>query len=576
MLRGIFKNISMKIVRIIQLSFSLFFLISTYMISQDTLYVSDHGYSIDHQKKLIIINERADDVYTASGVWLSDYYELTQEVDTLQIGQGYSVVNSNGENYTMYLSELPLISIKPEEEIVDEPRTLACFMMTESDGTIIHSNIGVEFRGRFSQTYDKKSLRIEFWNDTTGDDTENYSLLGMRDDDDWNLQAMYNEPMRLRNKSAFDLWRQIDTLYYQEEESKAINGVHYEYVELFVNDEYRGVYGLSERVDRKQLRLKKEDDGEIRGELYKGILKDVGVLFTGAPSFDNLEDTWKGYEYDYPDIIDWTELHKTVSFVVGTDEEMFLESVSSVFDIDNLVNYFIFLNLTRAEDNTGKNIFLAKYDVNEPYFYVPWDLDGIFGMRWDGVRWRITDDILSNGLYDRLLDDTREDGFVALLKQRWTRLRSEVITTENINEIVNANFSYLSYNGIYERERIAWPNTKILNENTGNYTTDWLIERIAFLDQAFDNLDVVSSNIDINNQIDWSIIPNPSFGMVRLQSNREIKQVVVLTQNGIKVKESTAQDVTQIDLQDLPKGMYFIRIVDSAGDIGVKKVVLVN
>ena len=140
-------------------------------------------------------------------------------------------------------------------------------------------------------------------------------------------------------------------------------------------------------MDRKQLRLKKEDDGEIRGELYKGILKDVGVLFTGAPSFDNLEDTWKGYEYDYPDIIDWTELHKTVSFVVGTDEEMFLESVSSVFDIDNLVNYFIFLNLTRAEDNTGKNIFLAKYDVNEPYFYVPWDLDGIFGMRWDGVRW---------------------------------------------------------------------------------------------------------------------------------------------------------------------------------------------
>ena len=88
--------------------------------------------------------------------------------------------------------------------------------------------------------------------------------------------------------------------------------------------------------------------------------------------------------------------------------------------------------------------------------------------------------------------------------------------------------------------------------------------------------DSVSSNIDINNQIDWSIIPNPSFGIVSFQSNKEIKQVVVLTQNGIKVKESTAQDVTQIDLQDLPNGMYFIRIVDSAGDIGVKKVVLVN
>ena len=228
---------------------------SVNLMSQDTLFISEYSYGIDHSKKLIVINEKVDIASSIRGVALSDYYEFSDITDTLVIGIPYIVSLANGELYQLYFTELPLVKINPQEEIVDEPRRLADFSMIEHDGTMTVHNIGVEYRGGFSQSFDKKSLRIEFWNDSLGDDTENISLLGMRSDDDWNLQAMYNEPMRLRNKSAFDIWRQIDTLDYQSEEPKAINGVHYQYVELFINDEYKGVYGLSERIDRKQLRL---------------------------------------------------------------------------------------------------------------------------------------------------------------------------------------------------------------------------------------------------------------------------------------------------------------------------------
>ena len=167
--------------------------------------------------------------------------------------------------------QLPIVTIEPSEDILDEPRTLVQFTLTEHDGTQTISPIGIEYRGGYSQSYDKKSMRIEFWDDATGDDTSNVSLLDMRSDDDWSLQAMYNQSLHLRSKSAFDLWGEIDTLCYIDQEPEPVNGVHYEYIEVFINDGYRGVYGLSERVDHKQLRLKKEYEGIIRGELYKEI-----------------------------------------------------------------------------------------------------------------------------------------------------------------------------------------------------------------------------------------------------------------------------------------------------------------
>ena len=556
------------------LSFLLFCLFSFNLVSQDTLVISDHSYGIDHTKRLILINEEIDVIQPISGLQLSDYFQFDESVDSLAIGVPYTVSANNGEQYQLYFTELPIVTIIPQAEIVDEPRRLANFAMTEGDGKRTVHDIGIEYRGGFSQSFDKKSLRIEFWNDPYGDDTENFSLLGMRSDDDWNLQAMYNEPMRLRNKSAFDLWRQIDTLYYQVEESKAINGVHYRYVEVFINDDYRGVYGLSERIDRKQLRLKKNDDEETRGELYKGIWWDDAVLFRGAPLYDNSVDTWSGWEHQYPDEVNWSTLHQAVTFLVDEEEQVFQDSIGDLFDIANLVNYFIFLNVTRAEDNTGKNTYLAKYDADEPFFYVPWDLDGVFGMRWDGIRWRVTDDILSNGLYDRLLNDRREDGFIAQLKQRWTMLRRQIITVENIDEIMNANFTYLSDNGIYERERIAWPNTELLDENTGTYTRDWLYERIRYLDQAFENLDVITNNEETSTLFEFDVNPNPSFGIVTILSDKKINEIQVFTESGSLVKEAYGDDISQIDLRSTLQGIYFIKVVNETGEAGIRKLVI--
>lgn len=376
------------------------------------------------------MNQEVDEVNAQSPfgqfskIVLGNEFEMLQLISNFEYGEDYPVKNElTSDDYSLYFTRLPIISITTANTIVDEPRLHAYFFMSEPGQEITSSSIGIEYRGGWTQTLPKKSLRIEFWEDLEGNETKDVSLLGMRSDDDWNLQAMFNEPLRFHNTTCFELWRKIDTLYYMNEEPDAINGIHMKYVEVFINGDYHGVYGLGERIDRKQLKLKKHN-GTMRGELYKGSEWDAATLFMDAPMYNNDTVVWSGFEYEHPEEeIDWENLHDFVSFVAHASEQDFLDNYPSYLKTGNAVNYFIFMNLLRATDNRGKNTYIAKYSTDEPYFIVPWDLDGTFGVAWDGSNENKTDDILSNGFFDRLLNDCSPNGFVEQLQSRWAFLR---------------------------------------------------------------------------------------------------------------------------------------------------------
>jgi penicillin-binding protein 1C len=95
---------------------------------------------------------------------------------------------------------------------------------------------------------------------------------------------MFNEPLRLRSSIAANLWTQIHQPYYKNKEPEAKSGFGVKYVGVFKNNEYYGVYQLSESVDRKQLKLKKSKNKSIYGELYKAN------AYEGGPSFESLKE----------------------------------------------------------------------------------------------------------------------------------------------------------------------------------------------------------------------------------------------------------------------------------------------
>ena len=179
-------------------------------------------------------------------------------------------------------ASFPVVRITTDGPIVNTPAVHGIIRVTDTAGMTIEMHAGFKIRGTSSQQYDKKSYRVELWADSTGTVMADTTFLGMRSDDDWNLEAMWAQPLRLRDKVANELWMELYQLPYLETEPEALPGIRMEYVDLYLNDSYVGVYTFTERMDRKQLGLRKYN-GNLRGLLFKGN-------GPGAPTFDTLPD----------------------------------------------------------------------------------------------------------------------------------------------------------------------------------------------------------------------------------------------------------------------------------------------
>jgi hypothetical protein len=144
----------------------------------------------------------------------------------------------------------------------------------------------IKWRGGITNTDDKhkRNYNIKFDDDI--------KLFDMRKDNNWMLDAGQPDVFRMRNRIAMDLWNDMaHKPYYADKEPKALNGVRGCIVEVFLNDEYRGIYNLSEKLDRKQLKLKKVDEsGEIHGILYKGKTWENTSMNDSIYNYDNNSD----------------------------------------------------------------------------------------------------------------------------------------------------------------------------------------------------------------------------------------------------------------------------------------------
>lgn len=537
-------------------------------LGQTMAVIEENMYQIDHGKRLIVVNQDLDTVNNQMAedeshfaeIQLGEEFQLINEIVEFSIGQSYEVKKTDSEEvYALYFSPFPLINITTDYVIVDEPRVYAEFVMSEPDFTITESGMGIEYRGSYSQTLPKKSFRIEFLEEEDGAEKD-VKLLDLREDDDWNLQAMFNEPLRLNNLVSFELWNQIDQLYYQNLEPKAINGVRMRYAELFLNGEYRGVYAVGERIDRKQLKLKKYKNNTMKGELYKAKDWTSATMFNGMVQFEQ-EEYSHGWEYKYPDLEDelnWSNFQGLLDFVVNSPDEEFYANYEQHFKMENAINYFIFINTLRAADNTGKNTYIAKYDTDEPYFYVPWDLDGTFGVMWDGSNYGNIGGILSNGMYDRLLADCSPGGFSDLLREKWRILREDIITHENIMSLFNENHDLLYDSKAYEREALAWE-TYTYPVNQLNYHNNWITDRLEFLDNYMEGLCIYSATQD-SDFAAITVYPNPTSNILNVLTEKA-DEYVIFSAIGFNLKSGLLiPGSNPINIQKLSPGVYFIKV----------------
>ena len=497
-------------------------------------------YGIDAQKKIIVVSGRENSSKT---------------------------IEIQGETYKLFRTAMPIITIATDGPIVNSPAVHGTISVADTDGNVIEMHAGFKIRGTSSQQYDKKSYRVELWADATGSTMMDTTFLGLRSDDDWNLEALWAQPLRLRDKVANELWMEMHQLYYQDLEPDARSGVRMEYADVFVNGSYVGIYALSERMDRKQLELKKFN-GENRGLLYKGNGSGAPT-FESLPAYDNTLGTWDNYEWVYPNeaeaSYDWSHLYSFTNFVMNASDNVFYAQYSAQFDKGNAIDYYLFINVLQAMDNMGRNLFLARYKKTGSYFYLPWDLDAVWGLDTDGKPTNNANGLMSNGFYDRLIHDCTDNGFVASAQTRYNALRNTVLTKEHIMQLVQNQYNALLENGAYDREHEAWPDFT-LDESQLTYMSNWLEARFNYLDAEI-NAACGTWGIEGSEPVERptqavEVFPNPAKDRINIHFAEACEASVRLydmTGRMVYSNSSNAQAFV-IPTQGLSKGIYTLLI----------------
>lgn len=388
----------------------------------------------------------------------------------------------------------------------------------------------LKWRGATAQGKPKKSYAIKLVDQNY--EPKDASFLGLRSDNNWILDAAYIDRSRARNRVSTDLWNDYAAKpHYQNEEPKAINGTRGQFVEVLLNGSYNGIYCMTEKVDRKQLKLKKysadkEDNKRVRGCLYKSSQWSYSVLMgheigsttlpkNSPPAYSNRSMAWDNWELKYPDLedneeIDWGPLWEAINFVATSNNYNFKRYVDKYFDMPVVRDYYLLMELSFATDNHGKNLYWHCYNRNKAEVnargdsmvrmcLTPWDFDGSWGRRWDGgssitqadqdwitFLWAHEHGELT--LYKRLRD-TDYQSWNDSLAMRYALLRKGAFHTDSLKARFNHYREQFNVSGADRRETNRWATTgkESLNfEDEKKFLSIWIEQRLAFMDQQYD------------------------------------------------------------------------------------------
>ena len=436
---------------------------------KEAIVLSGKDYVVDSVNRLILYNGANLDDHS-SKIWLgTDDFRIVNPEKNLG-GNAFRMGYWHGNAYALYCTDLPIVQITTKgQEIPDDPKVFAEFLLLEPKHKPIRAVVAIERRGGVSRSFPKKSYRLELRHGTT-DSSLSMPLLGMRNDDDWLLDGMWNEPLRLRDHVSHELWNLMATA---SNAKTHLPSVDRRYCDFFLNGEYKGIYYLGERLDLHGINI-------TQFQLHKATSWAKGTIFEAEKVPQDSQRNWSGFRDYSEERTDWHDLHDFITFVESSSESEFESDIFNWLDLHNSVDYFIFLNLTFALDNIFKNMYIGRPDSDSPYAMTPWDLDGTFGNNWDGARVEQTDNLLANPLFDRLLEN---DKFRSTMKARWKILKTTILHPDSIIKLFENNHALLLKSGSYAREAAVEELPGPYRKDEMQFLKSWIVARTNFLDQ---------------------------------------------------------------------------------------------
>ena len=349
----------------------------------------------------------------------------------------------------------------------------------------------VKGRGNSSWGYPKKPYSIKL--------DKKASLLDIPKTKRYAIIPSYYDPSLMRNYITYKGFQDLEGIGYVP---------RCEFVDVYLNGEYNGIYILVERIDVESSKVDIEEataenitGGYLIEKDLKGRIDFSDDLWFNCPYWANQTKDYfvcKAPEPDDPEL--WAQMRAYLenymqlihNSIMNGEGEPYTEYV----DTSSWVDFIIVQELAKNIDGPMKTSCWMYKDRDDDHLYMtaPWDFDFAYGrVTWTNASEEHNDYYdcppantadgfmiinSSNPWMDHLYDTVPE--FNLALKERYTQYRHTLI--DDLFPMINEQAAYLSI--AQEANHELWP-------VTGSFPTgvvrlrSWLTDRIAWLDEQW-------------------------------------------------------------------------------------------
>lgn len=363
-----------------------------------------------------------------------------------------------------FSSNIPIVIINTlnHQPVADEPKVQADMKIiyngvgqinNVNDSSNYQGMIGIEYRGAYSQSLPQKPFLFKTYNGAFGNDT-NVSLLGMPKENEWILQATYNDKTFLRNVATFDMAR-IGGEY----------ATRTQHCEVVLNGEYIGIYFLCEKikVDNQRVIMNKMTANDVAapnitgGYIFKHDYNAPG--WTSQWTSPNCVSQLLRYQYYYPSANNIVAQQKNyIKSYIDSFETALLgpnfanpnNGFRKYIDEKSFIDYMLINEVAYNTDGFKKSMYFSKdrnakvkagpiWDFDWALKYMPWNPGNLAGFMY--LTDPCSQDVPIIFWFKRMMEDPN---FANSVQCRYKTLRAYAIDTTRLFSYIDSMANYLN------------------------------------------------------------------------------------------------------------------------------------
>lgn len=285
-------------------------------------------------------------------------------------------------------------------------------------------------QGNSSMNYPKKNQTVKLYKDAGCTEKLMVDFKGWGPQSKFCFKANWIDLTHARNIVTARLWGDVvmsranytdlPDLLRTSPNQGAVDGFP---VKVYANGIYQGRYTINIPKDAWMANMDADNESHciLCGESESAMFTTEAVI-DGTDWSDEIHDT-------VPDAIK-TRWNEAIRFVMNSTDEEFVAGIGNYFDVNSLIDYYLFALVACHFDGFHKNQLYMTYDGLK-WYASAYDMDSTWGLWWDASKF--VDYNYNIGMADQnRLYSRMKELFAEEMAARMEELRASVLSKENI------------------------------------------------------------------------------------------------------------------------------------------------